>query len=106
MAIDPKTTARSATKKEKKKDNINSILKKTASKTSNITNEKKQKVSSGKIIKTANNRYFPREDVYNHPEWVAAINQLKKQGLTEAEAFSSVTSSSYWRDFSFIGDDG
>jgi len=90
----------------KKKVNVKTVLKETASKISNITNEKKEKVFSGKPIKKAQNYYWPKDNVYLFPEWVAAINQLKKQGFTEAEAFSSITSSREWEDFSFRGDDG
>jgi hypothetical protein len=103
MAVDKKAIAAMG---RKKKVNVNSILKEAASKINNITNEKKEKVFSGKVIKKAQNRYWSKDNVYQFPEWVAAINQLKKQGFTEAEAFSAITSSREWEDFSFIGDDG
>lgn len=104
MAVDKKAIA--AMGRKKKGSNVNSILKEAAKKTKNITINKKTKTLSGNVIKKAQNYYLPNDHVYKFPEWVAAINQLKKQGFTEAEAYSSVISSPHWEDFSFMGDDG
>jgi len=60
----------------------------------------------GKVIKKAESYYMSNDNVFKIPFFIDMMKNLRKQGMSEKEAYSTTINSEEWKEYSFMGDTG